>query len=351
MIPYGICINLFRRLYDRLMRLAAAVRRIFTWAFWKRRVRLLVALSFVFISSLLFVAQVWSVLKEKQRYLYYPENWIVHEDLRENPQVADSIYGEQQMDSVGGGSLGLLPLDIKLYKVREGDTLSGIAERFAMDLDTIASLNREWGSGVHLIQIGEAIQIPNQNGIFIPIDGDLESVCVEKDVPAEVVLAVNRIERQSVQPGTELFFPGVQHTGIERSVITGSAFLKPVAGYLTSGFGYRHDPFTHEIHFHRGVDLAAPTGTAVRAALDGKVVVVGDDPVLGKYILIRHQISYSSLYGHLSQIWVRRGSTVTRGQKIGAIGNTGRSTGSHLHFEIRRRGVPVNAWGLMTSRF
>ena len=99
------------------------------------------------------------------------------------------------------------------------------------------------------------------------------------------------------------------------------------------------------------VDLAAAVGTTVRAALDGKVVVIGNNPVLGNYILIRHQISYSTLYGHLSQVWVSRGATVTRGQRIGAVGNTGKSTGPHLHFEIRRRGVPINAWGLMTSRY
>jgi murein DD-endopeptidase MepM/ murein hydrolase activator NlpD len=149
----------------------------------------------------------------------------------------------------------------------------------------------------------------------------------------------------------ELFFPGVQHTGIERSVITGSAFLKPVGGWLASSFGYRRDPFTDEMHFHRGVDLAAPAGTPVRAALDGWVAVVGFDPVLGNYVLIRHQINYSTVYGHLSQVWVSRGTTVSRGQRIGAVGNTGKSTGPHLHFEIRRRGVPVNAWGLMTSRY
>jgi len=92
-------------------------------------------------------------------------------------------------------------------------------------------------------------------------------------------------------------------------------------------------------------------GTTVRAALDGKVIVVGKDSVLGNYIMIRHQINYSTLYGHLSQIWVARGATVTRGQRIGAVGSTGKSTGPHLHFEIRRRGVPINAWGLMTSRY
>ena len=73
--------------------------------------------------------------------------------------------------------------------------------------------------------------------------------------------------------------------------------------------------------------------------------------MLGNYILIRHQINYASLYGHLSQVWVSRGTTVTRGQRIGAVGTTGMSTGPHLHFEIRRRGTPIDAWGLLSSRF
>jgi len=325
--------------------------RIFTWRYWKRHIRVLVSILFIAISAALAAYQVRMVQLEKQRFLYYPESWVFRTPAREAPQSADNNNDSAEAQSVGGGSLSVLPIDIKLYRVREGDTLSGIAERFGMDLDTIASLNREWGSGVHLIQIGEAIKIPNQDGIYIEIGQDLDLLCEEKGVPVEVVYAVNGIERTQVSPGIELFFPGVQHTGIERSVITGSAFLKPVAGWLTSGFGYRRDPFTEEMQFHRGVDLAAATGTAVRAALDGRVVVVGYDPVLGNYILIRHQISYSTLYGHLSQTWVARGTTVTRGQRIGAVGNTGKSTGPHLHFEIRRRGVPVNAWGLMTSRY
>jgi murein DD-endopeptidase MepM/ murein hydrolase activator NlpD len=325
--------------------------RVFTWRYWRRHLRVLTSILFIAISAGLAAFQVRIVQLEKQRFLYYPDSWVFHTPAREARLSADNSIDSSQTQSVGGGSLSVLPIDIKLYRVREGDTLSGIAERFGMDLDTIASLNREWGSGVHLIQIGEAIKIPNQDGIYIEVDQDLDLLCQEKGVPVEVVYAVNGIDETQISPGAELFFPGVQHTGIERSVITGSAFLKPVAGWLTSGFGYRRDPFTDQMHFHRGVDLAAPVGTTVRAALDGRVVVTGYDPVLGNYVLIRHQISYSTLYGHLSQIWVARGATVTRGQRIGAVGNTGKSTGPHLHFEIRRRGVPINAWGLMTSRY
>ena len=335
----------------RVLYRAELLLQVFTWRYWRRHLRVLISILFVVISAVLAAYQIRTVQLEKQRFLYYPESWVFRTSVREVRQSADNNIGSSEAQSVGGGSLSVLPIDIKLYRVREGDTLSGIAERFGMDLDTIASLNREWGSGVHLIQIGEAIKIPNQDGIYIEINQDLDLLCAEKGVPVEVVFAVNGVDQTQISPGIELFFPGVQHTGIERSVITGSAFLKPVAGWLTSGFGYRRDPFTKEMHFHRGVDLAAAVGTPVRAALDGRVVVVGSDPVLGNYILIRHQISYSSLYGHLSQIWVTRGDTVTRGQRIGAVGNTGKSTGPHLHFEIRRRGVPVNAWGLMTSRY
>jgi murein DD-endopeptidase MepM/ murein hydrolase activator NlpD len=322
-----------------------------TWRFWKRHVRVLIVMLFITISTGLAAYQIRSLQLEKQKYMYYPDTWVFRTSPGEDRNPSENSTDTSAVQSVGGGSLSVLPIDIKLYRVRPGDTLSGIADRFGMDLDTIASLNREWGSGVHLIQIGEAIKIPNQDGIYIEIDRDLDALCQEKGVPVEVVYAVNGVDQTQVSPGIELFFPGVQHTGIERSVITGSAFLKPVVGWLTSGFGYRRDPFTDVMHFHRGIDLAAAVGTTVRAALDGKVVVVGSDPVLGNYILIRHQISYSTLYGHLSHVWVSRGDTVTRGQRIGAVGNTGKSTGPHLHFEIRRGGVPINAWGLITSRY
>jgi murein DD-endopeptidase MepM/ murein hydrolase activator NlpD len=338
-------------LYIRVLHALHLFLLLFTWKFWKRHVRLLTSVCFILISAALAAYQIRSVQAEKQKFLYYPESWVFRTPSREFRQSADTNTEYSETRSVGGGSLSVLPIDIKLYRVREGDTLSGIAERFGMDLDTIASLNREWGSGVHLIQIDEAIKIPNQDGIYIEVEEDLDVLCRDKGVPVEVVYAVNGIDSGQNVSGMELFFPGVQHTGIERSVITGSAFLKPVGGWLTSGFGYRRDPFTNEMHFHRGIDLAAPVGTPVRAALDGKVVFIGYDSVLGNYVLIRHQINYSSLYGHLSEIWVSRGATVTRGQRIGTIGNTGRSTGPHLHFEIRRRGAPINAWGLMTSRY
>ena len=96
---------------------------------------------------------------------------------------------------------------------------------------------------------------------------------------------------------------------------TGEAFLKPVQGWFSSPFGYRQDPFTGMHTFHRGVDMAAPLGTRVRATLDGTVTAVGEDAILGLHIVIQHQMGYTSVYGHVSRVLVRRGQLVRRGDR------------------------------------
>ncbi len=287
---------------------------------------------------------------QRGQYLYWPSDRPAHSALGPMPVAADNQGEGQPAGAVGGEAVTVLPLDIKEYVVKEGDTLSLIAERFDLDLDTIASLNRQWGSGVHLVRVGERIRIPNQDGIFLPLDRPLEKLCAEKGVPPEVVLQANRLSAPEVRRGLLLFFPGVQHTGIERSVVTGTAFLRPVAGWTSSAYGYRHDPFTEVVQFHRGIDIAANPGAAVRSALDGRVTVVGENLVLGTYIVIRHQIGFSTVYGHLMQTFVQPGQTVSRGQRIGLVGSSGKSTGPHLHFEVRRHGRPVNMTGLLSSK-
>ncbi len=283
----------------------------------------------------------------RNRYLYVPRDWRILTLLDRGAAPQVQAAEPEAGGSVGGGSVGPLPLDIKRYRVKRGDTLSQIAERFGLDLDTVASLNREWGSGVHLLSVGEEIRIPNQDGIFLAVKSSLESLCEQKGVPAEVVRQVNHLPAGDVPRGTELFFPGVQHTGVERSVMVGTAFFRPVRGWLSSGFGYRKDPFSQRIEFHRGIDIAAPMGSPVRAAGDGLVTVVSRDPILGLHIVIRHPVGYSSVYGHLSQAMVGRGATVRRGQRIGSVGTSGKSTGPHLHFELRRGGRPVDSAGLI----
>jgi murein DD-endopeptidase MepM/ murein hydrolase activator NlpD len=287
--------------------------------------------------------------RERASFLYYPRDWGYRGLLAVKAAGADNLAGPGAAP-VGGAGLAVLPVDVKRYVVKEGDTLSGIAERLALDLDTVASLNRHWGSGVHLVRVGEEILVPNQDGIYLPAEEDLAKMAAARGVPLEAVLAANRLQAGEVQRGQLLFFPGVQHHGIERSVVIGTAFLRPVLGWTSSPYGYRRDPFTNVLQFHRGVDIAAPAGSAVRAALDGRVTLVAEDPVLGLYILLRHQIGYSTVYGHLQQALVRPGEAVARGQRIGLVGSSGKTTGPHLHFEVRKSGRPVNTTGLLSTR-
>lgn len=112
--------------------------------------------------------------------------------------------------------------------------------------------------------------------------------------------------------------------------------------YISSPFGYRSDPFTRERAYHAGIDIAAQKGTAVLAAAEGVVSRTGSHPRLGKFVRIDHAENEYSLYGHLSKIHVMQGQNIDAREQIGQVGSTGRSTGPHLDFSIRKNGEAVN---------
>lgn len=122
-----------------------------------------------------------------------------------------------------------------------------------------------------------------------------------------------------------------------------------VAQRLTSGFGMRNDPFDGNREFHGGIDIAAATGTPVLASADGGVVKVANDKRYGKYITLLHADGTETLYGHLSAQSVREGQIVTAGQTIGAVGATGRATGAHLDFRIKRNGVKFDPMRVLNA--
>lgn len=115
-----------------------------------------------------------------------------------------------------------------------------------------------------------------------------------------------------------------------------------IATRISSHFGFRKDPFTGKRAFHAGIDIPAPVGTGVLASADGVVETVATHARLGKYIKIKHDEKTYTLYGHLKATLVKQGQKVEVGDKIGRIGSSGRSTGPHLDFSIRKDGKPVN---------
>ncbi len=127
--------------------------------------------------------------------------------------------------------------------------------------------------------------------------------------------------------------------------ISSTPAISPVRGILTSGFGYRADPLTHGRGNHQGIDIAAAYGQPVHASGDGLVLQSGEEGGLGKAVFLAHGYGVTTRYGHMSAITVRPGQRVKRGDVIGKVGSTGRSTGPHLHYEVRIDGEPLNPIG------
>ncbi len=124
----------------------------------------------------------------------------------------------------------------------------------------------------------------------------------------------------------------------------------PVHAPVSSGFGVRNDPFSHRERFHRGLDLSAPEGMKVVSALPGTVISARYESGYGNTVLVQHPGGIQTRYGHLGTIRVKVGDVVASEAVLGTVGNTGRSTGPHLHFEVIRMGIPVDPLGGTSSQ-
>jgi len=128
----------------------------------------------------------------------------------------------------------------------------------------------------------------------------------------------------------------------KKSLLAATPSIWPVMGWVTSEFGRRASPFGSGREFHKGIDIATKYGRVIQAPADGVVVEVARLQDVGRMIRINHRHGISTFYGHLSKTLVRPGAMVRKGERIGHVGNTGRSTGSHLHYAVMFNGVPVN---------
>jgi murein DD-endopeptidase MepM/ murein hydrolase activator NlpD len=139
--------------------------------------------------------------------------------------------------------------------------------------------------------------------------------------------------------------------GVERQekLAAATPSIWPARGWLTARFGGRSDPFTGESAFHQGLDISASKGQPVYATADGQVDEASYEGEYGNLIVVRHDFGITTRYGHLSGFNVKRGQTVHRGDVIGYVGSTGRSTGAHLHYEILVNGKLLNPMQLLTQ--
>lgn len=128
----------------------------------------------------------------------------------------------------------------------------------------------------------------------------------------------------------------------QQSLLASTPSIWPARGWVTSDFGKRLDPYTAKRVVHRGIDIANRPGTPVIAPADGVVVFAGTEGGYGKVVMVDHGYGVKTRYAHLENITVKVGEKIQRGHKLGGVGNTGRSTGPHLHYEVRVNGMPEN---------
>ncbi len=126
-------------------------------------------------------------------------------------------------------------------------------------------------------------------------------------------------------------------------------FKLPLQAPMSSVYGIRRDPFSHQRRFHKGIDLAAPAGTEVRAAKGGEVQFAGYERGYGNSVILRHPEGFQTRYAHLGATQVKAGDVVADEQVLGVVGSTGHTTGPHLHFEVIRNGEPVDPRAAMTE--
>jgi murein DD-endopeptidase MepM/ murein hydrolase activator NlpD len=246
-----------------------------------------------------------------------------------------------------------IPLDLlegfrwSSYQVKKGDSVSKIAAAFSLSMDAVIASNEI--SNARRLPEGKILRIPNMDGIpYIVKKGDsISKISKSMGVPLNAILDANDIRSNDIQTGETLFIPGARLAPEALKRALGELMVYPVRGRLTSGFGWRNDPISGVRRYHAAIDLAAGMGTPVKAVMDGAVSVVGYNPTFGKFVIVSHYGGYQSMYAHLSAAPVKQGDRVIQGGKIGEVGNTGYTTGPHLHFAVYRNGRALNPLDLI----
>lgn len=256
-----------------------------------------------------------------------------------------------------------------IYKVQTGDTLSQIAETTNVPMDKIIALNDSIDNELATIRAGEDIiitqpepplSVERTEQMYYEEDYDADIIYVDNNdwyTTQEVTLQEPSAGHRNVaalvsfrnekEVNREIVKQEITMEAVPKIVEKGTkippTYVKPISGgRLSSGFGGRKAPKRGASTFHQGIDWSVPKGTTVVASCGGTVTKAGWGSGYGYVVYIKHPDGRETRYGHLSKVLVSSGQTVSQGQKIALSGNTGVSTGPHLHFEIRINGTAVN---------
>lgn len=271
---------------------------------------------------------------------------------KESPTEVSTVGGSAILPDAGpSGGLADIPDgadnhgEISIYVVREGDSFSSIAKMFGVSVNTIIWANNM--SRGQKLTVGETLVILPVTGIQHTVKkGDtLASLAKKYGSDVDEILSFNGIEEGALTIGDTLIIPDGEIVEVQPA--TRPASSKLGGTIVVTSAGYYHAPLanyrrTQGIHGHNGVDLGAYLGAPVLSAAAGEVIIArsgcvsrGCNGGYGNYVVVKHGNGTQTLYAHLLSVTVSAGDVLVQGQQVGTLGNTGRSTGPHLHFEIR----------------
>ena len=218
------------------------------------------------------------------------------------------------------------------YIVQKKDNFFKIMAKTSLNFDTLISLNSL--ASPKDIYAGMKIKLCNMRGIYA------EDKLFFSEKTIFFLSQKYKIPQKLIQYDTvekKWFLVGKKLSKAEKGFFYGISFAQPLkTHHVSSKYGRRKDPFSNKITFHNGIDIAAQSGEPVFSAAKGKVIFAGTKGHYGNLVIVKHQFGYKTKYGHLSEIQVQVGQFLQKKQKIGLVGQTGRATGPHLHFEVKK---------------
>lgn len=222
-------------------------------------------------------------------------------------------------------------------------------QQFAEEITTLKQKLVDLNNFENKIRIIANIEKKNEQDGLFGIGGS-----IPEDIVAQIPLSKkhNSLMREMHEQINQLDLATVnQNNGFEslfkyikeqQNILASTPAIRPATGWTTSRFGYRISPFTGRREFHKGFDIANRKGTPIIATANGTVTFTGKKGSYGNIVVIDHGHGMVTRYGHTDKILVKRGDKVKRGDSIALVGNTGRSTGPHVHYEVHLNGIPVN---------
>jgi len=233
-----------------------------------------------------------------------------------------------------------------VHTVDDGETVADIATALGVTVANLLASNRLFGG--EQLQPRQVLYASDEGIVHIIQSGQtLTDIGRSYAVPVRTLSEANDLtDTSTIFAGDRILIPGVTTSFWNNVVVlsrgVSTPFIWPLQGEVVSQFGWRIHPVLGGRHHHDGIDIDVPEGTTVHAATGGKVFFYGDQPGYGNVLIIEHENGFFSLYGHLADSFVFAGQYVEMGQAIAQSGNTGISSGPHLHFEIRNREYPID---------